>query len=63
MFENLSGVQLIALCFAVAAPLSVVFIALVGRLNGQECQEGAADPEPLGDMVDVRRIIDRYSED
>lgn len=63
MFENLSGVQLIALCFAVAAPLSLVFIALVGRLNGLESQEGAADPEPLGDMVDVRRIIDRYSED
>lgn len=63
MFENLSGVQLIALCFAVAAPLSVVFIALVGRLNGQEGQEGTADPEPLGDMVDVRRIIDRYTED
>lgn len=33
--SDLTCGQLLAILFAVAAPLSVCFIALIGRLNGQ----------------------------
>lgn len=63
----MTGYQLFGILCAVAAPLSVVGIALIGRLNGKDDD----DPdtiiippveEPI-EMVDIRRLTDYYSED
>lgn len=67
IFGGLSGMEIIATLCAIAAPISVAFIAIIGRLNGRDDDDPDAIlppvEEPLGDMVDVRRIIHRYSED
>lgn len=57
---------------AAAALLALVFLALVARLNHAEDDDGEPailigpaepDPEPMGDQVDVRAILNRYSGD
>jgi hypothetical protein len=55
---------------AAALALAVVFLALVARLNGQDAEDdgeptiliGPAEPEPLGEQVDVLSIIRKYGD-
>lgn len=65
----MTGYEIFGLACAVAAPLSVCGIALIGRLNGTD-EDDPEDTipippvdEPLGYMVDVSKVMDRYSED
>ena len=61
----------ILLAIAAAGGLGVVLLAVLARLNGEDQDDGeptlligpAEDPEPLGDQVDVRAILHRYSGD
>ena len=51
----------IVLAWAAFILIGGLFVAAVlGRLNGIEETD---ENEPLGDMVDVRAIINKYSED
>ena len=52
MLEQLTGMQIAAILFAVSVPLSVAFIALIGRLNGKDEH-----------VVDIRAVNQRYAED
>lgn len=55
---------------AVAVLLAIAFLALVARLNGPEDEDDgeptiliqAPDDEPLGDQVDIKGLMRRYSE-
>lgn len=55
---------------AAALTLAVVFLALIARLNGPDAEDdgdptiliGPAEPEPLGEQVDVGAIIRRYGD-
>ena len=55
---------------AVAVLLAIAFLALVARLNGPEDDDvgeptiiiQAPDDEPLGEQVDIKGLMRRYSE-
>lgn len=55
---------------AVAVLLAIAFLALVARLNGPEDEDDgeptiiiqAPDDEPLGEQVDIKGLMRRYSE-
>lgn len=55
---------------AVAVLLAIAFLALVARLNGPEDDDDgeptiiiqAPDDEPLGEQVDIKGLMRRYSE-
>lgn len=73
MLTQLTGYQLIAALCAIAAPLSVVFIAAVSRANRLDDDDppsivipSAQEPDVpahYGDMVDVGEVLRRYAED
>jgi len=55
---------------AAALALAIIFLALIGRMNGADDADHPAlipptdtDEPPLGDQVDVRAILHRYSGD
>ncbi len=57
---------------AAALALAIIFLALIGRMNGADDADDAdaaitpptdTDEPPLGDQVDVRAILHRYSGD
>lgn len=69
MLEQLTGMQIAAILFAVSVPLSVAFIAfiaLIGRLNGKDednmVEEGYEPPKPEH-VVDIRAVNQRYAEE
>ena len=53
-----------------AVLLALAFLALIARLNGHEDEDDgdptiliqAPDDEPLGDQVDIKALMRRYSE-
>lgn len=53
-----------------AVLLALAFLALIARLNGPEDEDDgektipteAPDDEPLGDQVDIKGLMRRYSE-
>lgn len=53
-----------------AVLLALAFLALIARLNGPEDEDDgdptiliqAPDDEPLGDQVDIKALMRRYSE-
>ena len=55
---------------AVAVLLAIAFLALVAKLNGPEDEDDgeptiliqAPEDEPLGDQVDIKGLMRRYSE-
>lgn len=62
----------ILLAIAAAGGLGIVLLAVFARLNGEDQDADgpdtiligpAEDPEPLGDQVDVRATLHRYSGD
>ncbi len=55
---------------AAALALALIFLAIIARLNGDDQADDTAiippadaDEPPLGDQVDVRAILHRYSGD
>lgn len=65
MLDQLTGMQIAGILLAVATPLSVCFIALIGRLNGKDednMVEGYEPPKPEH-VVDIRAVNQRYAEE
>lgn len=65
MLEQLTGMQIAGILLAIATPLSVAFIALIGRLNGKDednMVEGYEPPKPEH-VVDIRAVNQRYAEE
>lgn len=65
MLEQLTGMQIVAILFAVSVPFSVAFIALIGRLNGKDEDNMVEVYEPPNPdhVVDIRAVSQRYAEE
>lgn len=65
MLDQLTGMQIAAILFAVSVPLSVAFVALIGRMNGKDDDNMVEGYEPTNPdhVVDIRAVNQRYAEE
>lgn len=59
----MSAMQIILACVAFACIAALFVSAVLGRLNGDdEIPIVDKEPEPIGDLVDVRRVLNEYED-
>lgn len=58
----MSALQIILAIVAFSFIFALFVAAVFGRLNGDDVQIVDKEPEPLGDMADIRRVINDYED-
>ncbi len=59
----MSAMQIILACVAFSCIAALFVAAVLGRLNGEEDVKIVDKaPEQIGDVVDIRRVLDNYKD-